>query len=164
MSDADINVRRGGPADAQALRALRLEALADTPEAYGSTYEESVRWSDERWSAAASEWNFFLGEHDGAVRGMASGGRHDEHPGTFWLFAMYVSPASRGSGLAGRLVDAVAQWAIDEGGDALYLHVTSSVARARAFYTKVGFRLTGEEITMARDPSLHLVSMVKQLV
>lgn len=163
MSDVATSVRRGSVADAPALRALRLEALADTPEAYGSTYEEVAAWPDARWRDAASEWVFMLGEHGGAVQGLARGGYHDLHPGTHWLYSMHVAPPARGSGLARMLVDAVAQWATGAGARAIYLHVGSQVPRARAFYEKIGFQSTGEVGTMARDASMGLVTMVKHL-
>ncbi|HUX03914.1 MAG TPA: GNAT family N-acetyltransferase [Acidimicrobiales bacterium] len=163
MSDVAASVRRGGADDAPSLRAIRLEALADTPEAYGTTYEEVATWPDARWRGAASEWVFFLGEHEGVVRGLARGGHHDLHPGTHWLYAMYVAPAARGGGLARMLVDAVAQWASGEGARAIHLHVGSQVPRARAFYEKIGFRPTGEVGTMGRGGSMRLVTMVKDL-
>jgi len=156
-------VRHAGVADAAALRAIRLEALADTPEAFGSTYAETVTWSDERWEQVAGEWNVYLAELDGEVVGMASGGRHDEHPGSCWLFGMYLTARARGSGLAAQLVDAVAQWARAEGAADLYLSVTDQVPRARAFYEKVGFRPTGEVASLHRDAAVALVTMVRRL-
>ena len=106
-------VRRADASDATRLRAIRLEALSDTPEAYGSTYEESLQWPARRWRKVAKSWNYYLGECDGIVRGMASGGYNDEHPGTCWLYGMYVSPGQRGSGLAIQLVDAVEAFVVD---------------------------------------------------
>jgi GNAT superfamily N-acetyltransferase len=94
---------------------------------------------------------------------MSSGGYNDEHPDTWWLYSMYVSPVARGSGLATQLVDRVAAWARDEGAKELFLHVGLSVARARAFYKKVGFEESGETIIMERDQSIQLVTMVKAL-
>ena len=158
-----MSVRRGTPADADALRAIRLEALADTPEAFGSTYDETAQWSDEQWREVAGRWAFFLAEDDGAVVGMATGGDHDRHPGTSWLFGMYVAPSARGTGAADALVDAVAQWARARGADALYLHVTELVPRARAFYERVGFVPTGEVETLRRDASVTLSTLVKRL-
>ncbi len=163
MSDEQIIVRRATGADWEALRAIRLESLLDTPEAYGSTYENSVTWSDERWRLAASQSVYFLAERDGHVVGMISGGTNDRHRGTYWMYGMYVTPAARGTGIAARLVETVGQWARDLGASRLYLHVTSSVGRARAFYEKVGFEPTGDVITMDRDPSMTLLSMVRDL-
>ena len=162
-SEVSYRVRPCTRADALVLRALRLEALRDTPDAYGSTFEESVRWSRERWEEMASTFNYFLAESDGDVVGMVSGGGNDRRPGTFWMYAMYVTPDARGSGVATQLVEAVSQWARERGADELYLHVTTAVARARAFYRKVGFREIGEAIAMDRDPSLQLVTMVRNL-
>ncbi|MHB1208508.1 MAG: GNAT family N-acetyltransferase [Acidimicrobiales bacterium] len=152
-------VRRANASDALALRAIRLESLLDTPDAYGSTYEDVSRWSDARWRRIALESNFYIAERDGQVVGMASGGSNNAHPGTHWLFAMYVSPDARGTGVAAALVHAVSTWARREHADALFLHVTERVARARGFYEKLGFRYNGERISMDRDPSITLVTM-----
>ena len=157
-------VRSASVRDAKALRNIRLEALADTPEAYGSTYEESVKWSKLKWRWIAKSWNYYLGECDGVVCGMASGGTNEDHPGTWWLYGMYVTPSARGSGVADLLVERVSSWARAQGASELFLHVTASVVRARAFYAKMGFRENGATIVMERDPSITLVTMVRSLV
>jgi GNAT superfamily N-acetyltransferase len=163
MAEGPANVRRASSEDWRGLRSIRLESLSDTPEAYGSTYAESFTWTDERWRAAAARWTYFLAERDDRVVGMVSGGANDHHPGTRWLYAMYVTSPERATGTAARLVEAVGEWAREEGVPQLYLHVTSSVARARAFYEKMGFVPTGDTITMDRDPSITLLTMVREL-
>ena len=163
MTSNPYVVRRGSSSDAMLLRAIRLESLLDTPEAYGSTYEEATIWSDDRWRAVARQWHFYLAERDGEVVGMVSGGLNDHVPGTHWMYGMYVSPSSRGTRVATQLVEATCDWAIAQGDDSLYLHVTESVTRARSFYDKNGFRSTGATITMDRDPSIRLMTMVKSL-
>ncbi len=147
--------------DAMVLRDVRLEALRDTPDAFGSTFDEASTWPAERWTTMASDWNFYLGYLEGRPAGMASGGWHEHYPGTHWLYGMYVTPSARGTGLAGALVDAVSTWARAQGGDALYLHVTATVARARRFYERIGFVPTGEVTAMHRNSSLQLITMVK---
>jgi GNAT superfamily N-acetyltransferase len=161
--ESTLSVRRCGPDDWPGLRAIRLEALADTPDAYGSTYEENARWSDAQWKNAATNRLYYLAERDGRVVGMVSGGFNDGYPGTRWLYGMYVTPSERGTGTAALLVGAIADWAKSEGVDEMYLHVTTSVARARAFYEKVGFRATGEHFTMERDSTLTLITMVQSI-
>jgi len=158
-----ITVRKVEADDWQALKQLRLEALQDTPDAFGSTYAESVTWPDQRWKTMAADWNYYFAESDGQVVGMLSGSLHDHHPGTWWMFGMYVKPAFRGQGAAEALVERVGLWAKAQGACELYLHVTESVGRARAFYEKNGFVLNGERIIMDRDPSISLVTMVKHL-
>ncbi len=161
--ESTLSIRRCGLDDWRDLRTIRLEALKDTPDAYGSTYEESVLWSDAQWKNAASTRLYYLADRDGAVVGMVSGGLNDAHPGTRWLYGMYVTPSERGSGTAALLVRAIDDWARSHGVAEVYLHVTTSVPRARAFYEKVGFHPTGESFHMERDPSLTLVTMVRRL-
>ena len=161
--ESTLSVRRCGPDDWPGLRAIRLEALADTPDAYGSTYDDTARWSNAQWKNSASTRLYYLAERDGHMVGMVSGGFNDGYPGTRWLYGMYVTPSERGSGTAALLVRAIADWAKSEGVDEIYLHVTTSVARARAFYEKVGFRATGEHFTMERDSTLTSITMVQSI-
>ncbi len=164
VGESELVIRRATADDWAALRAIRLEALADTPDAYGSTYEGTVDYSARRWKAMVSESRYWLAARDGEVLGMASGGFNDQHPDTYWLYGMYVTPAARGSEVAPRLMEAVSAWAKGEGASDLYLHVTTSVERARAFYQKMGFVATGERFSMERDRTLQLITMRRSLV
>jgi GNAT superfamily N-acetyltransferase len=112
----------------------------------------------------AAQRCYLLAERDGVVVGMISGGLNDEHPGTRWLYGMYVTPSARGSGVAALLVAAVEEWARGEGARELFLQVGSSVARARAFYSKMGFEPTAESHLMTREPTLELFTMRRSLV
>lgn len=159
-SESTLSLRLCALDDWEDLRTIRLEALKDTPEAYGSTYEESVRWSDRQWRNAATTRLYYLAYRDGRVVGMVSGGLNDAYPGTRWLYAMYVTPSERGSGTSALLVNSIREWAKSQGVGEVYLHVGSSVPRARAFYEKMGFRPTGESFQMDRDASLTLYTMV----
>jgi GNAT superfamily N-acetyltransferase len=163
MDDATITIRRSDRGDWRALKAIRLEALVDTPDAYGSTWKENSTWSDAQWKNAASNRLYYLAFRDDIVVGMVSGGLNDMHPGTRWLYGMYVTPSDRGTGTADELVATVCAWVRSEGFGEVYLHVTSTVARARAFYTRLGFRPTGERFAMDRDRALTLETMVLDL-
>lgn len=156
-------VRPAGREDWPLLRAIRLEALVDAPEAFGSTYDGATRLSSHQWRSMIERSRYFLAERDGEVVGMVSGGFNDRHPGTHWLYGLYVTPPARGSGAAASLVEAVVAWARGQGASELYLHVTSIAERARAFYDKVGFRPTGERFAMDRDPELIMVTLKKSL-
>jgi GNAT superfamily N-acetyltransferase len=163
MSPATLRVRPGDVTDAPALRAIRLEALADAPDAFGETFDECSRWSDEDWTAKAREWNFYLADDGHRVVGMARGESHDADRDSRWLFAMYVTPKARGGECARHLVDTVSAWAASEGVDALHLYVSRAVPRARAFYSKVGFTATGASVEMYRDRSLVCDEMRRDL-
>ncbi len=154
MSAPSIRVRPGREEDAMALRTIRLEALADSPDAFGETYDECAAWHDDVWVQKAKKWNFYLAEMDGQVVGMARGEAHHDEPDIRYLFAMYVSPSARGTGVATLLVDTVSAWAAANGGDALHLYVSVRAERARAFYSKIGFVQSGHCVAMDRDASL----------
>lgn len=163
MSGLTVRVREAGPDDWEALKKIRLEALFDTPEAFGSTFEVSRTWSDDQWRQMVQNRPNFLAELDGEVVGMVAGGRSERLPGTGWMYGMFVTPNQRGTGTAEMLVDAVSDWARAQGFRELYLHVGDSVPRARAFYEKVGFRPSGDSMTMDRDPQITLITMVREL-
>lgn len=164
MNNPTLLVRRAERDDWMALRSIRLEALRDTPDAYGSSLAAALSFSDNRWRLMSVQQEYVLVERDGDVVGMAAGGYHDDRPGEHWLYATYVTPSARGGGVAAALVDAVVAWARGERATALYLDVTTSLARARAFYRKMGFEPTGELRVMDRDPSIELVRMRRDLV
>ena len=162
MSSA-CSIRRATPDDALQLKEIRLLALRDEPDAYGSTFEESARYSDEQWSRMAGEWSYFLAFCDDLVVGMASGGLFPPHPQARWLYGMFVRREYRGTGVADALVDAVVQWARDQGVQTLGLHVTTSLARPTAFYSRLGFVAFGSPTPMDRDATLSLQTMRKEL-
>lgn len=163
VSDQTVTIRRARRDDWRLLKSIRLEALLDTPDAFGSSYESARNFSDEQWATLIDEHCYFLAERGASVVGMASGGFNDFHPGTLWVYAMFVTPDARGSDVASRLVEAVSEWARDQGARDLYLHVTTTVERARSFYHKLGFTPTGETFAMQRDPSLVLMSMHRDI-
>ncbi len=159
----EVRLRPTTAADAADLRAIRLEALLDSPEAFGSTYAEAVTWPLEHWERIAEERPYVLAEVDGHVVGMAAGGYNDQYPDTHWLYGMYVNARYRGAGVAEQLVTAINRWAREDGATALWLHVIDVVARARTFYRRLGFVETGETAALERDPRQRLVTMVRPL-
>lgn len=160
---SDITVRAATRADAAGLRAIRLEALTDEPDAYGSTFEEMRDLPLAHWEDQAVNRPIFLAFGGGRVIGMASGGPNDEFPDTLFLYGMFVTPAWRGSGVAAALVRRVASWARDQGARRLGLHVTTSLPRPVAFYTKMGFVPVGTPHPMGRDHRLLLQAMTTDL-
>jgi GNAT superfamily N-acetyltransferase len=164
MTDVALVVRQAASEDWPKLRVIRLEALSDSPEAFGSTYAVAAKLSNYQWRSMVERQLYFLAERDGDVIGMVSGGLNDRRPGTHWLYGMYVTPTARGSEAAPSLVEAVVDWAKGEGARELYLHVTSTAARARRFYARMGFVPTGENFPMHRDASLIMWTLRMTLV
>lgn len=163
VREESVTTRRIESVDWSVLRAIRLEALSDAPEAFGSTLQDARRLSARQWRHKVATTRYFVAERGGVVVGMVSGGFNDNHPGTHWLYGMYVTPAARGGEAAKLLVESVLEWARGQGAREIYLHVASGAPRARAFYRKSGFTLIGEPFAMERDPHVTMYTMTKKI-
>lgn len=158
-----VEIRPSTVEDVDAVRELRLHALLNEPDAFGSTYEESIGRERARWVEMATAWNYYVAWDGDIAIGMASGGMFPPRPDSRWLYGMFVRTTYRGSGVAVALVHAVAEWARDQGVGTLGLHVTTTVPRAVRFYEKLGFVPEGLPEPMERDPRLLLQTMVADL-
>jgi GNAT superfamily N-acetyltransferase len=98
----------------------------------------------------------FVAVDDGRSVGMAGGFMLDDSGAVAMLWGMWVDPLARRSGLAQRLVEAVAAWARDAGARQLRLAVTDCEESkpAAALYRKLGFADTGEREPSGWNPSL----------
>lgn len=167
MSQTEIS--RLVPDQWAAYRQARLAALAEAPYAFGSTLDREVILDERRWRERIESSATFLAWHDGRAVGTATGlvnkpGQGLDVPGSWQLVAMWVDPGARGSGVADRLVDAVASHARAEGAPALTLWVTDVNDRARAFYLRLGFRLTGvRAVVRPAEPDHWEELMVRDL-
>lgn len=137
---------------------MRLRALRDAPDAFGSTLEREEAFDESEWRrrvAPSPTWIATTGDVD---VGIVSGGRHD-HTDVPWVYAMWVDPVARGTGIAEQLLDEVVGWARASGASALGLDVTDRMVRARRFYERFGFVASGETLPLPRDPTIQLIVM-----
>ena len=158
-----IEVRALTPASWQIWRELRLAALAGAPDAFGSRLADWQDAGEERWRdrlAIPGSVNF-VAVLDGEPVGMASGVPGDN--GTTELISMWVSPAGRGRGIGDRLVQAVAQWARQQGAAVLRLDVAEDNEKAAALYRRNEFASTGELAGPRRERRRREMVMEKQL-
>ncbi len=146
-----------------AYRDIRLESLADEPEAYGLTFAEATEWAEEQWRNRLSGRSVFVAEADGKLIGTANGAPHESQPGEYFLFGMYVTPTWRGRGVAETLIDAVSAWAWSQGARNIDLFVNSILPRALGLYAKAGFVRTGEIHTMPSRPGLEMWRLRRSL-
>jgi ribosomal protein S18 acetylase RimI-like enzyme len=140
-----ITIRRFEPSEWRMYRDLRLRALSDSPNAFGSTYAREATRSDSEWSdrlstgAAAQDQIPLVALVDETPVGLAWG-RQDEHePTTAHLFQVWVSPEHRGQGVGRLLTTAVIAWANELGLSTLRLGVTASHPAALHLYRRAGF-------------------------
>lgn len=147
----DPAARRAVPADAAAVRDVRLQALAEASEAFGSTLAREAGRTLEEWERWLGGAAVFLLEAEGVPRGLAAGVRHVADPTAVFLEAVWVHPMLRGTGAADVLVTAVLAWAADAGHTVMWLHVGAPNVPARRCYERHGFVATGETFVRERD-------------
>jgi len=162
---AEATVRRVRAGDAARVRAIRLEMLADSPLAFLERVDEAAARSHTEVQArtaeraVSAEVAAFIAELDGRVVGHAGGWAPPGSAGMTVVFAVYVTPAARGTGVVGRLVEAVAQWSREGGRPTLGLEVIVGNHRAIRAYERLGFTDTGQ-----RAPHPNLPVLTEQLM
>jgi ribosomal protein S18 acetylase RimI-like enzyme len=146
-----LTIRRLEPADADAYRAIRLEALAAFPDAFTSSVEEERPkadvWSRERLAPQEGRamLGAFVGDTLAGTAGLMRRTRSKEHHRADF-FGMYVAPAHAGRRIGRKLVDAsIAEALTWPGLEHVVLSVTYSNARARRLYLDAGFITFGIE-------------------
>jgi len=146
-----VVIRPAREQDAEAYRDLRLEALRNHPEAFGSDFEQQAAFSlaywQERLRANIDNPRGIIqfAVSDQALIGMAGLYRNESpkecHAGTIW--GVYVRPHWRGQGIAQSLVDACMAWGKSQG---VWLGklavVTTNIAAIRC-YLDCGFTVYG---------------------
>jgi ribosomal protein S18 acetylase RimI-like enzyme len=161
-----LRVRRVGGGDEAVIRALRLEALSDSPEQFASTLERDRARTHADWARWLSTGATFLVDRGGTPRGLVAATVHDSRPGAYYVESMWVHPEERGGAAADHLMDALQDWAEGQGVSELWLEVVEDNVRARHFYQDHGFVGTGgrrtrdgrDEIEMRFDVAAHVAS------
>lgn len=149
-----LKMRVLGPDDWRDFRELRLQALAEAPHAFGSTFESWRDAGEDRWRGRLSAVPYnLIAELSGRPAGMASGTLED---GPAELISMWVAPFARGRGVGSALIDAIAEWAATVRPGELRLQVVEGNAPAIRLYERNGFVDRG--IVPGTDPVERLMS------
>ncbi|MBL0314126.1 MAG: GNAT family N-acetyltransferase [Holophagaceae bacterium] len=128
---------------------LRLRALADSPNAFGSLLSIELELTDAQWAeslvaASVSGLDLPLIACVGAEpAGLAWAKAGAMDPSTIHLFQVWVAPAHRGRGLGRSLLRTAIQWGRDRGAKAMLLGVTCGDTSAFRLYVSVGFKPVG---------------------
>jgi GNAT superfamily N-acetyltransferase len=165
-----MEIRRAEPDDWANVRDVRLRALRDAPDAFGSTFEGESGSGEPLWRAWATGWDgaeaqaLFAAVENEAWLGIALGVRWDAEGEIANLYAMWVERGGRRRGAGAALVEAVVGWARSlPGVRRVHLAATVTNPDAIAFYERCGFADTGER-TPLRDGSplltMHLERML----
>lgn len=170
-------IRRLAAADWEALRAIRLEMIADTPRAYGESLESARAQSDAQWRHRAesmagsnsttlvadrSEGDYGPQDHGfcALMRVVVKVPQDSNRPLQARLVSVYVAPELRGSGLADEMLrQSVSAAATELAAGVLELGVHEDNTRAMAFYVRHGFLDTGRREPYPLDRSSSEIIM-----
>lgn len=145
-----MNIRRLGVKDAQNYMKIRLKALRNNPEAFGSSFEEekdrTVKMygqrleSEESYTYGAFQNNQLIGTVT-LLKEKYIKFRHRAN-----IVGMYVAPESRGAGI-GRLllIEAINQAKSLGEIEQINLSVVTTNEPAKKLYTSLGFEVFGTE-------------------
>lgn len=141
-------------------RELRLEALQDSPQAFGASHADEVSYPDQHWIGRLREAEerrsvSLFAERDGELVGMI-GAFFEAGPEVATVVAVYVRPAARGDGVGKQLVGAVLDRLREmPGTETARLMVNVDQVPAVALYRSAGFVEVGRERVRLGDGNLY---------
>ena len=166
MSEASTNVivRPFIQTEWPQYRDTRLNALKDSPDAFGSVYETAALLADSDWqdrlARIAPDRDLPLAGLVGTEFAGMAWARFDEpNDKTAHLYQMWVSPAYRGKGLARKLLLEAMAWALSHGARSMRLGVTCGDTPARKLYEKIGFEARGTPEPLRAASDLKIQTM-----
>jgi GNAT superfamily N-acetyltransferase len=152
-----------GPGEGERLREVRLRALQDAPDAFGSSYAREIEFPPQKWAErlADQDARWWVATRDGADVGLVCV-RLEE--GAAHLLSMWVAPEARKDGVGSRLVDAAVEWARTTGAEEIGLWAVDRNHAARALYARKGFTPSGKVMALPSNPALMESHYVLSLI
>jgi len=163
--DTTLTVRAFAPDEWRLYRDLRLRALRESPDAFGSTYAHEAQRSDSEWASRFSRGVGsprdlpLVAELNAEPSGLAWVRIEEDAPAIAHLYQMWVAPTRRRHGAGRALLDAALAWARTAGAHTIVLDVTSGNNDAVRLYERVGFIPTGEPKPLRPGSALRSQSM-----
>ena len=156
--------------DWERIREIRLRALREDPDAFGSTFEREAAAAEEQWRSFATGWEetarqatFVAVDGDGGWVGIVVGAVRAADRSLSNLYAMWVDPRARGRGVGERLVESVAAWAAGTGAGRLELCVTEANGTATRLYRRMGFEPTGDRDELRPGSGISTLTLRRPL-
>jgi ribosomal protein S18 acetylase RimI-like enzyme len=143
------NIRPFAPHEWKKYKNLRLQALTDSPDAFGRTLAEEQSLVNEDWrkrllKGTASDWDLpLLAEIDGEPVGLAWGHIEVAAPYIVHLYQVWVAQNHRRIGIGEMMMNAVISWAKEKKANCIELSVACADGSAVRLYERAGFKPTG---------------------
>lgn len=141
MPTSEVQITRVEPGLWNRFRGMRLAALAQCPEMFGSTLAREQAFDETEWRRRAQRPVTFLASRDGVDIGVA--GVH-EFNGSWTVVGMWIAPEARGTGVVDALMAACEKVARQSGADEIVVGVMEDNRAGRSAYRRLGFTPTGQ--------------------
>ena len=164
-----MHIRTLQPNEAELFREIRLCALAESPDAFGETFQQAQAQPNSYWQNLTDSVTqpdshvMFLAEQTKQVVGSAFGLVDREDAKIGHIGGMWVDPAFRANGIGAALVAEILTWAHQQKQSKLELWITQGNQKAIGLYERVGFVDTGKRNQLPSNPSLQIIHMSLKL-
>jgi len=150
--------------DVDRLRALRLAALKDTPDAFGAKYEDEAEKPISDWQNRLKNTNWCFVVADGVDIGLLAVDRAEKDRNSdCWLSSWWIHQDHRGSGIPKLMLNWLEQLCIEKKWEKIGLGVWPDNLRAISAYKKLGFTEAEKLLPSRSIPGLMYLAMYKNV-
>lgn len=166
---SDVEIRTLTPDHWHLYKSVRLQALKDSPDSYGSTFEQEAALTDTQWQSRLDlKWRNIdalplVATKNGEAVGLAWGLVNAHAPSITHVYQMWVSPTARGEGIAKLLLREITSWAVRRRCTHMRLAVTTSNDAAVHLYSAYGFTAVGQREELRTGSALMVQTMMLNL-
>lgn len=164
-----MQIRILGQEDWSIWKLFRLEALKNSPESFGSSYEEELNWADSDFQDTLNKSTIFGAFINQSLVACAAfyslNSLKTKHRGVMW--GMYTQAGYRGKGIASALIQTIITYARSRVAQLHLTCVTNNLV-ALSLYQKHGFKIYGTEPQALKiddaffDEHLLILSLTKE--
>ena len=150
--------------DFDRLRALRLAALKDTPDAFGAKYEDEAEKPILDWQNRLKNTNWCFVVADGVDVGLLAVDRAEKDRNSdCWLSSWWIWDEFRGSGIPKLMLNWLEQLCIEKKWEKIGLGVWPDNLRAISAYKKLGFTEAEKLLPSRSIPGLMYLAMYRNV-
>jgi ribosomal protein S18 acetylase RimI-like enzyme len=150
--------------DVDRLRALRLAALKDTPDAFGAKYEDEAEKPILDWQNRLKNTHWCFAVADGVDVGLLAVDRAEKDRNSdCWLSSWWIHQDHRGSGIPKLMLNWLEQLCIEKKWEKIGLGAWPDNLRAISAYKKLGFTEAEKLLPSRSIPGLMYLAMYRNV-
>ena len=151
---AEVEIRKLKVSDWGLYKAIRIDALLDSPEAFGSSYEIESAYDDHKWQDILGASSIFVAFQDKIPACLVGSFSKTETPTECYLFSLWVNPTYRNQKIGKKLIEYLISWSKSQDATKIVAGYSDENIDSFGFYSKLGFVRTGEKKPLARDANI----------